>query len=182
MAHEFSTEAREFEGNGDSNWFGFGVHEVTIGEITEGTTDSGTDFIEFILLGENGEEDSARVWLTEKSEKYSFATLRSIYVHCAPEEAKDKARVSFDKAADSSAVVDMMNDKCVGKKIWFTKYPDPKRTYQSTSGETKQSINKNIYGYEPKPRNDLIPKQDAVVEVTGDETDEDIAAGIPKSW
>jgi hypothetical protein len=180
MAHKFSDEAKEFEGGG--NWFGFGVHEVTIGEITEGQTDGGTDYIEFTVLGDDGEEDTARVWLTEKAEKYSFNTLRSIYVHCAPEEAKDKARDSFDKAPDSTKVVEMMNDKCVGKKCWFTKYPDPTRTYQNSAGETKQSINKNIYGYEPKPRNDLLPKQDTVADVTGDETQDDIAAGIPSQW
>jgi hypothetical protein len=189
MAHKFSDEAKAFEGS-DGNWFGFGVHEVTIGEVTEGQTDSGTDFIEFTLLGDNQEEDTARVWLTEKSEKYSFRTLKDIYVHCAPEAKKDAARKSFDAAEDSTAVVELLQN-CLGKKIWFTKYPDPKRTYEASDGTIKKSINKNIYGYAPKLREDLMPQQDKVANVDvdkpitaadlgGEDASDD--ANIPEKW
>jgi hypothetical protein len=190
MAHKFSDEAKTFQGGGDGNWFGFGVHEVTIGEVTEGQTDSGTDFIEFTLLGDNEEEDTARVWLTEKSEKYSFRTLKDIYVHCAPEAKKQAARESFDAAEDSTAVVELLQN-CIGKKCWFTKYPDPKRTYEASDGTIKKSINKNIYGYAPKLREDLMPQQDKVVDVDVDKpiTAADLGgedasgdAGIPEKW
>lgn len=191
MAHQFSDEAKAFEG-GSGNWFGFGVHEVTIGEVSEGETDSGTDYIEFTLLGDNQEEDTARVWLTEKSEKYSFRTLKDIYVHCAPEAKKEEARKSFDEAADSTAVVELLQN-CIGAKIWFTKYPDPKRSYVNQAGETKPSINKNVYGYAPKPRDDLIPPQDKVVDVDtdkpitakdlgGEDASGDAKANIPSKW
>lgn len=189
MAHKFSDEAKAFEGNG-GNWFGFGVHEVKIGTVTEGTTDSGTDYIEFEVFGENDEEDTARVWLTEKSEKYSFRTLKDIYVHCAPEAKKEAARKSFDAAEDSTAVVELLQN-CIGKQIWFTKYPDPTRTYLNANGETKQSINKNIYGYQPKLREDLMPKQDKVADVDTDKgiTIEDLGGEdvsddpkIPSKW
>lgn len=189
MSHKFSDDAKAFEGN-SGNWFGYGVHEVQVVQVEEGTTDSGTDYIEFTLAGPNGEEDTARVWLTEKSEKYSFKTLRDIYVHCAPEKEKQKARDSFDAAEDSTAVVNLLQN-CYGKQIWFTKYPDPKRTYEAADGTIKKSINKNIYGWAPKLREDLLPKQDDVAEV---DTDKPLTAAdlggedasddpkIPKSW
>jgi hypothetical protein len=80
---------------------------------------------------------------------------------------------------------------CIGKKCWFTKYPDPKRTYEAADGSIKKSINKNIYGYAPKLREDLMPKQDTVADVDTDKPitaadlgGEDVSgdANIPDKW
>ena len=38
-----------------------------------------------------------------------------------------------------------------GYEAWFQVEQDPVRTYER-EGQTYKSLNKNIYGYEPKPR------------------------------
>lgn len=191
MSRSISDEAKEFEGNSKS-WLDFGVHEVQIMLVESGQTDSGTDFIEFTLVGPNEEEERARVWLTEKSEKYTFATLKSIYTHCAPEDKKEAAREELEKCKDYDEVVELFNKRCIGKQIWFTKYPDPTRTYINSQGETKQSINTNIYGYAPKPRDDLLPQKDTVHDVSDEDlknvnkaipgAKKDASGGIPDDW
>lgn len=191
---KFNDDTKQVNEFSDSNWLGFGVHEVTLGLIEAGKTDNNKEFVEFTVIGPKDEEDTARVWFTsDKSANFSFNIMRQIYVHCAPEgKAKEKARTDFDAVKDSDEAVELMQ-KCVGKKIWFTKYPDPTRTYQNQAGQTKQSINKNVYGYAPKLREDLMPKQDTVADVDtdkdvtiedlgGEEAKGDAAANIPDDW
>lgn len=199
MSRAISDEAKEFEGNNKS-WLDFGVHKVQIMLVGSGQTDSGTDFIEFVVVGPNEEEEKARLWLTDKSEPYTFATLKGIYTHCAPEAKKEDARLELEKCKDYDEVVELFNKRCIGKQIWFTKYLDPKRTYINTAGETKRSVNTNVYGYEPKERPELMPNgmsaddRDEVHEVSDKDLDnvnkavgggaakEDASKGIPDDW
>lgn len=144
----------------NQNWFGFGVHKVHVGLIELGETEAGKEFIEVTLLGDNEEEDTARVWFTsDKAANYSFNVLRQIFVHNAPEDKKDKARDEIDAITDTKALAELLQ-KIVGGECWFTKYPSPDRTYQAKDGSTKKSIDKNIMGYEPKLREDLMPKDE----------------------
>lgn len=191
MSRSISDEAKEFEGNSKS-YLDFGVHEVQIMLVESGQTDSGTDYLEFTVVGKNEEEERARLWLTDKSEKYTFATLKSIYTHCAPEDKKDSARDELDACKDYDEVVELFNKRCIGKQIWFTKYQDPERTYVNQAGETKRSVNTNVYGYEPKLREDLLPKRDTVHEVSDQDiknvgktfpgAKKDVSKGIPDDW
>ena len=142
-------------------YFGYGVHSVQIAEVTLGGTDEGEkEFIEIKVVdpGDLDVEDAARVWFTsDKAINYSFNVLRQIFVHCAPENRKDDARELFDKINSTDDLVAVMQ-KCVGRQCWFTKYPSPDRTYQNAQGETKPSVDKNIMGYEPKLKTELMPK------------------------
>ena len=187
MARAISDEAKEFEGNGGGQWLGFGVHEVQIMLIDMGELDSGTEYMEFTVVGKSDEEERVRLWITDKSEKYTFATLKSIYTHCAPEDKKEAAKEALDKCKDYDEVLALLQ-KCIGKQVWITKYPDPSRTYTNSQGETKRSINTNIYGYEPKLREDLMPKDDQKEELNKtfpgaeDVTNTEAAKGIPEDW
>lgn len=173
------------------NWFGFGVHKVKIGLIELRETDDGKEFVEFTLLGDNDEEDTARMWLTsDKAVNFSFNVCRQIYVHNAPEAAKDAARDTMDAVKDTKELVEKLNEKLIGGECWFTKYLDPTRTYEAADGTTKQSVNKNVYGYEPKLRADLMPKDvqasgNTAVDKTfpgAEKASGDAASGIPKNW
>lgn len=188
---KFNEDVKSVKEFSDSNWFGFGVHKVHIGAIELSETESGKEYVEVTVLGDNEEEDSARVWFTsEKAANYSFNVLRQIYVHNAPEEKKDAARDTMDAVKDTEELVAKLNDRLIGGECWFTKYPDPERTYLDASGNIKQSINKNIYGYEPKPRPDLLPADSE--RLTKDNLDKhfpgaeevkgDAANGIPSNW
>lgn len=190
MAYKFDDEVKEVKEFSDNNWFGFGVHKVKIGLIEHGETESGKEFVEFTVLGENEEEDTARVWFTtQKAANYSFNICRAIYVHNAPEKHKDAARDQFDALEDAEAMVRLMNEKLIGGECWFTKYPSPDRTYQAQDGTTKRSIDKNVYGYEPRLREDLMPKdeeKDALNKTfPGNEKvdlNSDAGAAIPDDW
>jgi hypothetical protein len=189
---KFTDENKEVKEFNDSNWLGFGVHHVQIATIgLDKTEDGGKEFIEIGVVGENGEEDTARVWFTtDAAINYSFNVLRQIYVHNAPEAKKDAARDAMDRIMSTEELVDELQAKLLGGNCWFTKYPDPSRTYVNAAGETKPSINKNVYGYEPKPRPDLLPKD--TEELTKDNLAQhfpgsepatgDAAKDIPEKW
>lgn len=163
---KFTDENKAVKDFGDSNYFGFGVHKVQIMQFENGGTEEGEkEYIEVTVCDPtDGEKvDTARVWFTtDKAANYSFNTLRQIAVHNALEASKDLARDAVDAVASTDELVALLNDKLIGKECWFTKYYDPSRSYINAQGDTKKSVNKNIYGYEPKLREDLMPgKADA---------------------
>lgn len=147
-----------------NDYFGWGVHRVLIGEVENGGTEEGEkEYVEVTVMDpDNGDiTDKARVWFTtEAAQLYSFNTLRNIYVHNAPEAKKEAARKEFDAVGDTTELCALMNLRLIGKECWFTKYPDPKRTYVGQDGVTRKSVNKNVLGYEPKVDERLMPRSD----------------------
>lgn len=136
----------------------FGVSTVQFTGAVADKTEADKDFIEVGVVDKNGVEDSARLWFVGGAVNISFNTIRQICVHNAKPENKDKARDAVDAAEDTEALASLMNEIVGnGGELWFTKYYDPKRTYQAQNGETKRSVNKNVYGYEPNERPDLMP-------------------------
>lgn len=176
---KFTDEHKTVKEFSDANWFDFGVHKVKIAQIELGETDGGKEYLEFTVIGGNEEEDTARVWFTtDKAINYSINVVRQIYVHNAPEDKKDAAKETFDSVADLEALHKLLNEKLVGGECWFTKYQSPDRTYTAQDGSVRKSVDKNIMGYEPKPRTDLLAKVDDVVDLNSD----DAALNIPKNW
>lgn len=185
MAYKFDDEVKAVKEFSDSNWLGFGVHKVKIGAIEHGLTENDKEYVEFTVLGENEEEDTARVWFTsQKAANYSFNICRGIYVHNAPKDKKDAARDQFDALEDAEAMVKLMNEKLIGGECWFTKYPSPDRTYQASDGSIRKSIDKNVYGYEPRLREDLLPVDEQKDELnkTFPGSTIDGSANIPDDW
>jgi hypothetical protein len=146
-------------------YFDYGVHKVLVGDVTLGGTAEGEkEYIEVEVIdpGDLDITDKVRVWFTtDKAINYSFNLLRQIFVHCAPEDKKDDAKIMFDQIGDTDTLKQIM-EKCKGRQIWFTKYPDPSRPYTNPAGETKPGISKNIMGYEPKLKPELLPKDGKV--------------------
>lgn len=180
MPYKFNDEDKE-EVSSFKDRLPFGVNTVKLVGVTAGETDAGKNYIEVTVENEDGIEDSARVWFVGGAVKYSFDTLRQIVVHSAKtDSAKEQARLAFEKCLDSDAVADLMNKKCVGAELWVTKYYDPTRTYTNADGETRRSINTNLYGYEPNLKPELMPDEkpkDTVAEVKDDEP-----VSIPDEW
>lgn len=181
---KFTDEDKSVREFSDGNYFDFGVHKVTMGAFTLDTTTSGKEFIEVTVLGENGEEDTARVWFTTpKAANYSFNTFLSICVHNTPEDKREAVRATFDALAGTEELLALLNDKMVGKQCWFTKYYDAERTYTNQNGDIKRSVNKNITGYEPKLKPELMPQRDVIAEMGGErETVAKGSAEIPAQW
>lgn len=155
---EFTPEIKEVKER--STYFDFGVHNVQIVTLSLDKTPDGKEFVEIFFADkvDNMMQDSARLWFTTtKSANFAFNTLRSIYVHNAPEAKKDAARATIDKMPNTAALVEELKSKLVGKECWFTRYLDPTRTYTGADGIEKKSINKNVYGYEPKLQPELLP-------------------------
>jgi hypothetical protein len=176
---KFTDEHKTVKEFSDANWFDYGVHKVQIAQIDLDKTENDKEFMEFSLIGENEEEDTARVWFTtDKAINYSINVLRQIFVHNAPEAKKDEARDMFDAVGDTSELHKLLNEKLVGGNCWFSKYPSPDRTYTAQDGTVKKSIDKNIYGYEPKSRPELETKRDDVVDLN----DTSASSGIPSNW
>lgn len=136
-----------------NNYFEQGVHEVTIKEAKRGATNDGKDFVEFELAGTEGQSGTARVWLTtEKAAKYALGILAGIMVHNKKTEAeKAKTRDNFKLITDTDQLDKAFLDRFNGFKAWY-QVEKSDRTYVANDGTTKYSFDKNIYGYEPKPR------------------------------
>lgn len=178
MAYNFNDEDKTAEERKD--YLPFGVNVCKLVGATAGQTEAGKDYIE-VTVNSNGIEDNARVWFTGGAAKYSFQTIQQIVVHSAKTDgAKEQARQAADKCKDTDELANLLNSKCVGAECWVTKYYDPSRTYENSSGETKKSINTNLYGYAPKLKPELMPVEGPKDEVHA--VDDDAQVTIPDDW
>lgn len=169
------------------NYFSYGVHLVTIGLIEHSPATDEKPYIAVTVLGDHGEEDTVRCYFVGGASNISFNTLRQIYVHNAPEDKKDDARNTIDGAADTEHLVELLSDKLMDKECWYTAYPSPTRTYLDRNNVERHSIDKNIYGYEPKLKTDLIPDGQQQLKAEDFPLDSVPAsaaetANIPKKW
>lgn len=130
-----------------NNYFSEGVHKVKIGSV-HFVTDNGKEYAEFLVVGDEGQEGTARVYFTEKAATYSFNTIRGIFVHNSPESSKDKTRDAIN-AIEDTETLEKQCQKLIGKECWYMVQKSD-QTYVNNNGETKNSYNKNIYHYEPK--------------------------------
>ena len=140
----------------ESGYFEFGVHEVKITKIKIDKQDN-KPYVE-IFVENDSSEDRARLWLhTPDTRRISIDTVRRILVHNqADESIKQKIREKIQQIknlADFAALL----EKTVGCTAWFKVSEDEERTYEK-DGKVKKSINRRIYGYEPKSD---IPKVQA---------------------
>lgn len=189
MAYQFNEDdkvEREF-----SEKLPYGITKVQLVGATAGETDDGKDWIDLEIVSEDGIEDTARVWFTGKAAPYSFNTLRQIAVHQGKDDAeKEKIRQAVEACADSDALADLLNAKVAGGELWFTKYLDPQRTWTDQDGNVRQSVNKNVYGYEPKLKPELMPQENPMTKPATTATDllggepatGDAAANVPDKW
>lgn len=138
----------------------FGVTKVQLMLAESSPEGAEKEYIDIHVTTAEGLEDRARLWFTGGATNISFNTLRQIIVHGAQgDDQKAKARDAVDACADTDELVALINEKCIGGECWVTKYYDPSRTYENSAGETKRSINTNIYGYEPKLKPELMPQK-----------------------
>lgn len=160
MAYEFSDEDKAATDDFQER-IAFGVSEVTLVGAVAGETEAGKDYLEIIVADKDGTEDSARVWFTGGASPYSFQTVRQIVVHTAKSDAdKEKARMAVENTKNTDELAELINSKCEGKQLWFTKFYSPDRTYTNSNGETKRSIDSRVYGYLPKDHPELMPSDE----------------------
>lgn len=147
------------------NYFDMGVHKVTIVGAMLEKMDDGREYVEVGVKGEDGESDSVRMWLhTEAAAKFTMRVLQGICTHNAKTEAeKDKVRAGFIGSIDDKKLANILG-VMDGYEAWLLVEEDPVRTYEK-EGRQYKSINKNIYGYEPKPRKQT--REELVEELMG---------------
>lgn len=165
MAYEFTDEDKAATDDFQER-IAFGVSEVTLVGATSGQTEGGKDYLEITVADASGTEDNARLWFTGGASPYSFQAVRQIVVHTAAEADKEKARLAVEECANTDDMSDLLNKKCAGKQLWFTKFYSPDRTYTNSNGETRRSIDNRVYGYAPKARPELMPSDTDAVQST----------------
>lgn len=175
-----------------NDYLPFGISRVQLMLFEHGGTgDDESEYIEAtVCKPEDGEiTETARFWFsTDKSANISFNAIRQIVVHNAAEKDKQKARDAVDACGDCEELTTLLNEKLIGGECWFTKYYDPTRTYQNKSGVTKKSVNKNLLGYEPKLKPELMPQDDgqsaapAQTPLGGEDVTDDPTVKIPSKW
>lgn len=145
---DFNDEHKEDSGA----FIGDGIHKVTILGVTGGETAEGKEFIEFTVKDESGAEGNARMWFTtDKAIKYTFSVIRSLFAHNALADKKEAAKEMVNKTKNSDELVELCNKVLTGKEVWY-EVEKSDRTYTNAAGELKYSYNRNLYGYEPKPK------------------------------
>lgn len=153
------------------NYFGEGIHKVKIVAVSTDTNDNGKEYIEFAVEGENGEEGNARMWFTtDKAIKFTFNTIRGIFVHNALKGKEEAARDMVNKVKNSDELAELCNKVLVGKEAFY-QVEQSDYTYTNQAGEEKQGFNRNLFGYEPKPKT-KTPVQETfpgAEEVSGEE-------------
>lgn len=133
-------------------YFSEGIHKVTILGVEGGTNANGKEFIKFIVGGENGEEGEASMWFTsDKAIAYTFNSIRNIFVHNALKGKEEAAKEMVNAVKNSEELVALCNKVLIGKEAWYT-VEQSDYTYSNSAGEQKQGYNRNITGYEPKPK------------------------------
>lgn len=135
------------------NYFTEGVHKVKIDSIERDNMDDGRAFLTVKVTGEDDQEGTARLWLhTEGGAKYSLSILSGIVSHSKKTEAdKAKVRESFKAINDTDELDSKFLARFKGLEAWY-EVEKTDRTYTNADGETKNSYNRNVYGYEPKPK------------------------------
>jgi len=153
-----------------SKYFDEGVHKVKITGAIMDKMDDGREYVEIGVEGSEGETAEVRMWLhSEKAFKFTMRTLQGIAVHNAKDDAqKDKIRQFFVGDFNDEKVQKVL-DKLTGYEAWLTVYQSD-RTYTNAQGETRHSYDRNIYGYEPKPKKTTI--EDIMGPVTAVDTDD----------
>lgn len=180
------TDETKAEPANNSNYFTFGVHPVKLMSFENGgLEDDQSEYVEVTVCDPEDTEktDTVRLYFTEKAAQYSFNTFRQIAVHNAGNDKKDVARDAVDAVQDTDQLVQLLNEKLVGGEAWISKYYDPRRTYNNKAGDLKRSVNTNLYGYEPKVREDLLNIQPLGTDsATGgtDITNTDASSTVPK--
>ena len=157
MSVDFNAEHKEERGM----YFPEGIHKVHIVDVGSGTNDNGKEYIEFTVEGENGEEGSARMWFTtDKAISFTFSSIRNMFVHNAKKDKEAEAREMVNAVANSTELVALCKKVLVGKEAWYV-VEKSDYTYTNAAGEEKQGYNRNILGYEPKPKvqtiDDILP-------------------------
>jgi hypothetical protein len=133
-------------------FFEEGIHEVKILLVELATTNDDKEYIEFTVTNDEGtQEGTARFWFTtDKAALYSFNSIRSIFVHNVPEEKKQATR---DKV-NAILTTEQLAKAClnlIGQQCWY-QVSRSSRTYVTATGETRYSLDKDIYGYKPSPK------------------------------
>lgn len=167
----FSDEVKEEK---NFNYFEQGVHKIQISGIEFGFTEDAEEkeYCEITVVDpDNGEKtDKVRLWFhTEGAQSFSFSTLRAIFVHNAEEDKKDAIREKFNAIKGTEELEKACKKMLPGKEAWFSIYESETRTYTDESGKTRKSFDKNITGYEPKPK--AVSSTPESVKVDGEPVD-----------
>lgn len=171
-------------------YFQLGIHKVQIATVVQGFTEDKDkrEYFDFTVVDDLNSEDpteaDVRLWFhTDKAIKYSFSIIRGIFTHNAPEGKAEAVKEQLQKVDDTDELIKLC-EKLVGKECWLEVSEDANRTYAvkdaegNETGEQKPSINRNITGYEPQPKQVSAPAANASAPASGGSSDEDVMAGF----
>lgn len=162
MSHQFSQEEKEVR-EFNNNYFPYGTTRVQVISAKALTTEKNQEVVDvYVVDPENAEiTDTVRFFFVGGAPNISFNALREIFIHNIPENDKVAKGELFDTVKDTEALADLMDVEISGGEAWFTKTVDPARTYVGKDGETRQSVNRNLYAYPRKVKPEEMPKPKA---------------------
>lgn len=134
-----------------AEYFSEGVHQVTI-QNAEFVESNGKIYLETTVRGDGGELEKIRLYFTESSTKISINTIRKIIIHSISDEEQRKVfREEFNKIR---SLLDLSKfiSRLKGCVAWL-KIEKSERTYVNRYGEVRHSMDRSLYGFEPRTEN-----------------------------
>lgn len=153
------------------NYLDIGVHRVNITKVSPVVANSGTAGIEFTVENADG-ESTATCWITPKTLPYVVARISRILVHNKPESEKTAAKAKM-KEIKSARNLYAVCSGLIGKECWL-QISEANTTYVNKNGETKYNLNREIDGYEMKPKAPKPQLEQVAQAVGGEKTDIDL--------
>lgn len=131
-------------------YFEAGVHEVYITDLKAVKPESGAEYLEATVLGENDATDNIRLYISEKAAPYTLANLARIAVHNKEGETdKQAVREAFKKITDT----DQLDEKFLGRfkdmQAWILTEED----LNAPKPNGGYYLRSSLFSYPPKPSN-----------------------------
>lgn len=139
---------------GGNTYIPEGIHTVAIESFELGTTDSGKAYGEFkvVSIDDPDKNDTARVWFTTpKGIKFSLRKIHGIASHNAKDPAAQTKVDDFFLNIEDTDELEKIAKNFKGYDAWF-QVSKSGRFYTGSDGNEYESYDKEIYGYEPRPK------------------------------
>lgn len=146
------TLEEQLDRTGGNNYFSVGIHEVEIAKVELRKFPSGSRAI-VITVSDGTAEAETFHWLSEKALPYTIDRIGKILIHNTKEENKETLRTALKKINSASKLFESISSEkkpITGFKCWLRVQESETQTYTDKNGVERPSIERDIFGYEPK--------------------------------
>ena len=140
----------------NTQWLGFGVHEVSVDKVELTRAKSGTLGMKFTVSNADGQSE-VTMWLSQAALPYTIENCSRLVVHNAEQDKKDDARNFMSNILSAKDLFDTITNMIEQRKrankefaCWLSVRESKTQTYVNKKGEEAPSIERSLLSYKPK--------------------------------